>query len=66
MPESGVLDISGDSGLGSGAVEGLLLLGVPFSGQLWLLLALSRLFPALPRFSLGMVPMWLYISDDRA
>lgn len=66
MPESGVLDILGDSGLGSGAAQGLLLLGFPFSGQLWLLLALFRLFPALPRLSLGMVPMWLYISDDRA
>lgn len=48
--------------LGSGA----LLLGIPLSWQLWLLLALPWLFPALPRLSLGMVPMWLYMSDDRA
>ena len=66
MPGSGLPDISGDLGLGSGAVRGVLSLGVPFSRQLWLLLALLRLFPALPRFSLGMVPMWLYMSDDRA
>lgn len=57
VPGSGVPDVSGDLGSGSGAVRGVMLLGVPFSRQLWLLLALPRLFPALPRFSLGMVPM---------
>lgn len=66
MPGPGVPDTSGDSGLGTGPVQGVLSLGNPFSWQLWLLLALPRLFPALPRFSLGMVPMWLYMSDDRA
>lgn len=66
MPGPGVLDISRDLGVGSRAVWGCLSLGVPFSWQLWLLLALPRLFPALPRFSRGMVPMWLYMSDERA
>lgn len=66
MPGSVVPDILGDSGLGRGAVRGVSSLGIAFSRQLWLVLALPRLFPALPRFSLGMVPMWLYMSDDRA
>lgn len=66
VPGPGVLDVSGHLRLGSWAVWGVLLLGVPFSRQFWLLLSLPRLFPALPRFSLGMVPMWLYMSDDRA
>lgn len=44
-------------GTGSGAVLGILSLELPFSRQLWVPLALPRLFPALPKLSLGMVPM---------
>lgn len=65
MPGPGVLDISGHLRLGSGAAWRVLL-GVPFSQQFWLLLSLPRLFPALPRFTLGMVPMWEYMFDDWA
>lgn len=36
------------------------------SQQFWLLLSLPRLFPALPRLTLGMVPMWEYMLDDWA
>lgn len=53
-------------GTGSGAVLGILSLELPFSRQLWVPLALPRLFPTLPKLSLGMVPMWLYMSDERA
>lgn len=56
----------GDPGTLTGVVLGILSLGLPFSRQLWVLLALPGLFPTLPGFCLGMVPMWLYMSDDRA
>lgn len=66
VPGPGVLDISVHLRLGSGAVWGVLLLGVPFSPHFWMFLSLPRLFPALPRFTLGMVPMWVYMFDDWA
>lgn len=66
VPGPGVLAISRHLRLGRGAVWVVLLLGVPFSQQFWLLLSLPRLFPALPRFTLGMVPMWEYMFDDWA
>lgn len=56
----------GDPGTLTGVVLGILSLGLPLSWQLWVLLALPGLFPTLPGFCLGMVPMWLYMSDDRA
>lgn len=56
----------GDLGALIGVVPGILSLAVPFSRQLWVLLALPGLFPTLPGFCLGMVPMWLYMSEERA
>lgn len=63
VPASGVPGVLGPL---IGVVPGILSLGVPFSRQLWVPLALPGLFPALPGFCLGMVPMWLYMSEERA